>query len=69
MSDAKDLREHAGRLLALANKFREQGQSAYAEMLTVKAGQTLDEAVTLEMAFGRARAGKAAAQGPGRERF
>jgi hypothetical protein len=69
MSNAKDLREHAGRLVALANRFREQGQSVYAEMLAAKAGQTLEQAVSVEMAYGRAARAEKRAQGADGDRF
>ena len=44
MSDAERRRERAARLLGLALRARENGQSKYADELTQLAGDAMDEA-------------------------
>jgi hypothetical protein len=48
MASATELRELAGRLLALSVEARSQGDLAYSELLIVRAGRHLDEAQAIE---------------------
>jgi len=48
MTESKRLRDQAARLLALAVKAHERGDSDYANQLTERANHYLDEAAALE---------------------
>jgi hypothetical protein len=43
MGNMENLRAKAARLLTMAHKFRQQGQSSYADLLTTKASECLDQ--------------------------
>jgi hypothetical protein len=43
MGKMENLQAKAARLLTMAHKFRQQGQSSYADMLTTKASECLDQ--------------------------
>ena len=50
VTNSKDLRAYAARLLALASKARRNGDAKYADWLAAKAAEHLDQASKLENA-------------------